>query len=333
MFAVRIAIGLYEGWDINIDKEILIHDIDKLKCSIDIYRNENVVVIIKYGVFELQEIAENEGEKLLNHFKKLFAKKGIPIKADNINNRKDNGLLTSLGKENLKEIFKTINSKTVIGEYYGIGVFPVENSIYDLDHKYTFTSFSAQLRCKKKNFLNYGLVEFNQKLKLAYDFLNLSLIISDDNVLSFVLKVFCIETIIPKYVPKDNDYREILKKFKRIYITKTNLLKLVDSSNQKNFNNIIKDMFNDITSKFGDLKNKSIKTNAEDLFSKCNLSEINDYKTPFDFWKEYYSVRSGYVHSGNSNIEFAKKNIKVLHKLVCEVLEGYEKHITLANIL
>jgi len=331
MYYVRLAFFVTNDYDLDIEDELNLFQIDNTVCKVKIDRTlENIKVVFSYGGFANEEVAIREGKKLFVNVKKEFIKKGIPINIsgglrvlDTTQTSFDTGGLTQYGLENTHILFPQLKNITAKNEILGMG-------IYDLDEdvsKVKFIGQSVKLT-KKVKLPDIKLEEYkeNEKLKISYSLLNSSNAINDLRA-SFLLKVSSIESLVPEESYKDNNYIDVINQINKM-ITKQSIdLELPEKELEK--------ILQRVKGSIGTLKKKSIGEKCRDLIQNCNIHEQYQNMDVISFFNECYKFRSEFVHTGTfrsevdeiDKIRELEMYLLDLDRLAINILEYYERNM------
>lgn len=335
MFYVRITLFLINDYDLTIEGEQVLFQTKDALCKIKVDRRlEHVKVIYTYGGFNTEEVAALEGEKLFVNVKKRFIKLGVPINIsgglrvlDTTQTSFTTGGITEHGIEYLKAHVPELANRTVENDVLGL-------SIYQFDEDISEVKFVGQ-EAKMIKKIPAPVIEMadykeDDKLKIAYSLLNSSNAVNDLRV-SFILKVSAIESLVPEEQRKDEEYCNIINQINKM-IKKDNIKsELPDAELEK----IINKVKNDI----GALKKKSIGEKCRSLIEKCGIEKQYLGKDVLIFFKECYSIRSDFVHTGTfknkedeiNKIRELETYLEALNSLILEILDYYETNICISS--
>ncbi|MEK4529901.1 hypothetical protein NST38_31345 [Paenibacillus sp. FSL H8-0104] len=320
-----------DNYDLDIKGEQILFQTKDAVCKIKVKRElENVQIVYTLGGFDNKEIAFLEGEKLYFNVKKSFIKLGIPINIsgglrvlDTTQKSFMTGGLTEEGIEIMKLQFPELTNKTVENDILGLSIYHFNEDISEVK----FVGQEIQI-LKKIPPPIIDMVDYKEddKLKTAYSLINSSNVVNDLRV-SFILKISAIESLVPEEQRKDEEYCNIISQLNKM-IKKDNIKsKLPDAELEKYINRIKSDI--------GALKKKSIGEKCRNLIVKCGIEKQYLGKDVLIFFKECYSMRSDFVHTGSfknkedeiNKIRELETYLKELNNLILDILDYYETNI------
>lgn len=334
MYYVRIVFFIKDDYDLDLDDEIVLFENNGPKCKAKVDRRfEELKVILTYGSFEEESVAEEEGEKLFYSVKKQFIKKGIPINIsgglgvlDTPRKSFYTGGITKAGLENIEVLFPQLKNKTVRNELLGMGVYELDKDISEV--KFLCQQLSGTMKC---NFPDIKIEEHKKddKINIAYSLLNSSNSINDIRA-SFLLKISAIESLVSEEEYKNKDFCSIINFLNKKKIKFEDLNDNFDSTVDN-----LRSIIHRIKSAFGNLKKKSISEKCRGLIANAQLSKKYLKMNAIDFFNKCYKIRSNFVHSGSYNnkdgqtgkIRKLEDYLRELDNLVLDLLYYYENEL------
>ncbi|NFG41029.1 hypothetical protein FC789_07530 [Clostridium botulinum] len=321
MFFVRIAF-----WtsfkasinNVNRDKVTLFRQ-DKIQCVAKKKMcGDKERIIIELGPFDNYEIAQVEGVNLLRNLKFQMCKKRIGIDISGQFGILDNEFPLSFfrecqftldgleywSKKLLKE--NKITTETIKEDILGLTIHEVNNNL----EEYYFIQHGYDLRENDSLELTYTKVVWDAKISTCLSVLNSSELVNDRR-LRFLLKIMTIEILVTDEEKKESEYISSIDKL---------LVEIDKLSIESNMKNKLK-------SDVGYLKNKSISQKCREVVNKfCSNTKYGDMDGD-KLLRKCYSIRSSFVHAGTMCLDDIDNYSKMLHKLVVDILIGYQSEI------
>lgn len=321
MFFARIA--FWSGFkssinNVNGDKVTLFIQ-DKIQCvARKKICGDKERIIIELGPFDDYEIAKVEGINLLRNLKFEMCKKRIGINISGQFGILDNEFSLNLfreceftqdGLERLREELLSknkITTETVKEDILGLTIHKVNKNL----EEYYFVPHECLVREENSLNLNYRNVVWDDKISTSLSVLNSSELVNDRR-LRFLLKIMTIEILVTGEEKKESGYITSIDKL---------LIEIDKLSIESNMKNKLK-------SDVGSLKNKSISQKCREIVNKfCSNKKYGDMDGD-KLLRKCYSIRSSFVHAGTMSFDDIDSYSKNLHKMVVDVLIGYQSEI------